>query len=223
MEAPVHRLKKDELVWLASHRCRKHRHSYLTHYQCYLAEHPDHRRIAFFDVESTHLKGNFGLLLSYCLLDDATEQVHSGLITRTDLLNPKMRDRRIMARLIDDLSRYDMIVTYYGTRFDIPFVRTRAMVHGLTFPHYGMLKHKDLYYTVRYRFSLHSNRLDVACRTLVGESSKTTLLPDIWQAAAYGDRKALQYILEHNIEDVKDTRRLYYRVLEYAYPGLRTV
>lgn len=222
MPAPVHRLKKTEIVWLAQHQCR-HGHRYLDHYACYLDEQPDTERIGFFDIETTHLKGNFGLMLAYCIMDDKTEEIHSALITKADILNPKVRDKRVVEKLIKDLEKFDQVVTFYGTKFDIPFSRTRAMIHGLEFPSYGTLKHKDVYYVVRHKFSLHSNRLENACRTLVGSTGKTSLQPALWQAAAYGDRKALVYILDHCKEDVRDLRRLYWKVLEYAYPGVRAV
>ncbi len=222
MRAPVHRLKKSEIVWLSKHKCQ-HRHDFLSHYQCYLDEHPDSTRRGFFDIETTHLKGNFGLMLTYCILDDKTSRIDSRTVTRREILDPQTRDREVVRRLIKDLSNYDEIVTFYGTRFDIPFSRTRALIHGLDFPTYGTLKHKDVYYSVKFKFSLHSNRLENACRTLTGTTNKTGLLPDVWQRAAYGDAQALKYIVEHCQEDVKDLRRLYYKVLDYAYPGVRAV
>ena len=477
MIAPVHRLKKDEILWLAKHKCQ-HRHTYLEHYSCYLSEHPQQTRRGFFDIESTHLKGNFGLMLSYCILDDATDKIYSRTVNRREILNPNIRDRNVVRQLIKDLENFDQVVTYYGcatpghkvlmsdltwkdiaainagdeiigfeenstpnrrrhyckatvlhnipinrelvkitledktslivtpdhpfltkragyrflpakdllhpnckvpsltkfldvweenkttsagyiagfidgegnisqvdkgrgfneyslsikasqnegiilnrfldeltscgfnftvnkydplnrkclavqiggtkadklkflgsirpakiqsqfdvnklsgiarqehvpvvkiepvgtgvvmalgttsqtyflngyashnTRFDIPYSRTRAMAHGLIFPTYGTLKHKDLYYTVKFKFSLHSNRLENACRTLCGSTGKTKLLPEIWQRAAYGDPGSLKYIYDHCVEDVKDLKRLYYKTLEYAYPGQRAI
>lgn len=222
MRAPVHRLKKSEIVWLSKHKCQ-HRHDFLSHYQCYLAEHPNTTRRGFFDIETTHLKGNFGVMLCYCILDDATGEIKSHIITRDEVLNHETRDKAVIRSLIKDLTSFDEIITFYGTKFDIPFSRTRALIHGMTFPTYGTLKHKDVYYTVRHKFSLHSNRLENACRTLTGTTNKTGLDPLTWQRAAYGDRKALAYILDHCREDVKDLRRLYYKVLEYAYPGVRAV
>jgi len=188
-----------------------------------LHEHPEKTRLGFFDIETTHLRANFGVMLTYCILDDATDKIFSRTITREEILHPAVRDRQVIKSLIDDLKHYDTIVTFYGTRFDIPFSRTRALIHGFDFPHHGTLKHKDVYYTVRHKFSLHSNRLENACRTLVGSTGKTSLLPDVWQRAAYGDPRALKYIVEHCKEDVKDLKRLYYKTLEYAYPGQRAI
>ena len=67
MSVPLHRLKKQELVWLATHRCR-HRHLYIEHYNCYLKEHPDREKIGFLDIESSNLDGDYGIMLSYWIL-----------------------------------------------------------------------------------------------------------------------------------------------------------
>lgn len=221
MIAPVHRLKKRQIEWLANNKC-KHRHPYLNHYECYLRDNPEQERIGFFDIETTHLKSNFGVVLSYAICD-SNRDVIGEYITRKDILNFAVRDRNILKRLIEDLQGFDKLVTYYGTRFDLPFVRTRALIHGLPFPKYAGKRHKDLYYTIRNRFSLHSNRLEVACQTLLGRTHKTHMIPMVWQKASVGDKEALRYVWEHNVADVVDLRDLYYATIEYGFPGDRSI
>lgn len=218
MPAPVHRLKKSEIVWLSNNSC-KHAHTYLDHYQCYLEELPEVKeRIGFFDIESSNLVADFGIMLSYCILDGTNGEILSSVIKKADIERAKAgnEDHKVVRQCIEDLSKFDRIVTFYGKRFDIPFVRTRASICGVDFPHYGSLIHDDLYFVVRHRFRLSSNRLENACRVLLGDTNKTRVEGKYWRAAARGDKESLSYILDHNKKDVEDLQRLYDHVLEFV-------
>lgn len=216
--APVHRLRKDEIVWLSQHRC-PHGHSFLEHYNCFLAENPDKERIGFFDIETSHLAANMGVLLSYCILDDKTDEIFYSVIDGKDIRNKKIRDYKVVKNCIRDLLQFDRIVTYYGARFDLPYIRTKAVKWGIDFPPYGVKYSTDVWMIIKHKFRLHSNRLDVACRAILGKSDKTYLDTDIWMEASYGgDKEALDYILEHNKNDVSDLKELYKKVVDYQRP-----
>jgi uncharacterized protein YprB with RNaseH-like and TPR domain len=224
LRPPVHRLKKSDIIWLANHRCDAHSMDYLSHYNCFLKENPNQKRVCFFDIETSHLKANLGVILSYCILDNQTGEIRYAVVDPKDLRKKDGRDRKVVRKCLDDLADFDLIVGYYSSRFDIPYIRTRAMIWGMEFPVYGTRQQKDLYYTVKYKFALHSNRLDVACRTILGHSDKTILDTDIWMDAAYsGDPEALAYILKHNKNDVTDLKKLYDKVLDYSYPITRSI
>ena len=142
MVAPVHRLKKDTIVWLGSHYC-EHGHTFLQHFACYKGH---EERIGFFDIETSNLVADFGIMLSYAILDGKTNTVLSSVLTPHDIKTANFgdEDRRLVSACITDLAKFDRIVTYYGSRFDVPFLRARALSTGLDFPNYGTLKHTDL-------------------------------------------------------------------------------
>lgn len=175
----------------------------------------EEERIGFFDIESSNLKANIGNMISWAM-KPMGGPVRFECWTRREATNWKKMDRRIMKLLIKELQNYDLIVTYYGTGFDLKFMRTRAMIMELPgFPEFGVLKHFDLYYAVRNKMSLYSNRLAVATAAL-GIEGKTPLPASIWGPARLGDKKALEDIKVHNIEDVKILEELYHRVLPYV-------
>ena len=121
-----------------------------------------------------------------------------------------------MKLLIEELNEYDLIVTYYGTGFDNKFMRTRAMILELPgFPTFGQLKHYDVYYSVKSRMSLYSNRLAVATQAL-GIEGKTPLPPEIWGPGRLGYPSAMALIEEHNREDVKILENLYEEIVPYV-------
>lgn len=213
--APVHRLSKKEIVWLSQHRC-KHRHTYLDHYSCYLEEVKPKERIGYLDIECSNLNADYGIIFSYCIKPRGDDNILYRVITKGEL--KKCLDREVVKSLINDISQFDRIVTFYGTKFDIPFCRTKAVYHGLDFPEYGQLMHTDLYYTMKHKFKLSSNRLENSCRVLLGKTQKTRLDPIHWIKALQGDEESLEYILEHNKYDVIDLELLHDKIEGFRRP-----
>lgn len=217
---PINRLKKTEIAWLANNKCR-HSHSYLSHFNCYLEELPSGapmvKKIGFFDLEFHNLKASIGVLFGYCIKEADSDVIHEDWISRDqgDFKQGQLPDKRVVESCVRDVKKFDMLVTYYGTRCDIPYIRTKALMNDLDFPEYGDIIHLDLYYIVRNKFSLHRNSLDVACETLLGESDKTRVTPKHWMSGLFGDSKALNYIADHCRRDVKLTERLYNKVIPY--------
>lgn len=225
MKAPIHRLKKAEIQKLSNGQCR-HAHSYLDHYNCYLTENPEEvERVGFFDLEASNLDADFGQMLSYCIKDSNSKEILGDIITKNDLVKnpPGQADKRIVRNCIRDLSKFDRIVTFYGARFDLPFLRTRAAVCGVDFPTYGSLSHKDLWFVIRGKYKLSSNRLQNACKVILGKTNKTHIEPKHWHGALQGNKKSLKYIYEHNCWDVLDLQDLYERVESFSRPSNNSI
>lgn len=221
MPAPVHRLKKTDIIWLANHKC-KHGHDYLSHYHCFLTEHPDQLKVGYFDIESSSLVADFGFCIGWYILDN--EGVYHGrTITTDEVLKGNYPDNKIMKELVTTLDKFDLIYTYNGTKFDLPFVRTRCVTQNLRFPFYGTLKHKDIYYTIKTKFRLHRKTLEVACEMLLGHSNKTHWMGKHWIGAVQGKQASLDYIDDHCRKDVADLKELTEKVLEFAYPVSRSI
>jgi uncharacterized protein YprB with RNaseH-like and TPR domain len=211
--APVTRMTKKEVDWLGTHRCRHH-HTYLEHYSCFIDENPLDQRLGFLDIETHNLVANYGFMICFCIKDSNSDTILEDIITKKELQSSEL-DKRVVKRCIEEMKKFDKVITYYGTRFDIPFIRTRAHWHGLDFPEYGELMHFDVYYTVRNKVRLSSNRLGVACEALLGSTNKTRLDPVHVQGAMQGRTEALEYYLDHCRGDVIDLQRLYEKVIVY--------
>ena len=221
MRAPVNKMKKDLIVWMGTHTC-KHSHTYLEHYNCYLQEVGDNLKVGYFDIEASNLKANFGFVISWYILDrDGT--YHGRTISPKEVLNDKPPDKKILQELIDCFNSFDIIYTYYGTKFDLPFVRTRSIIAGLDFPVVGSLKHKDTYYIIKNKFNLHRKSLEVACEVLLGKTNKTHWMGDHWIGAVQGKSDSLAYIDEHCRNDVFDLKALSELAIEYVKPVFNSI
>lgn len=222
MLAPVKRLKHQEIVWLSTRRCR-HGHSFLEHWTCYEKNPPkdspletNQERIGYFDIESSDLNAEFGYVFSYAILDDSGK-VCGRVLTPEEILSNNF-DRKLMAELAQDLKEFDRLVVYWGKswRFDIPMVRSRCEKYHVPFPKYREMWVTDLYDIVKSKLRLRRNRMQNACNFLGIESKTHPLEADIWQTAVTGNKKSLQWIWDHNVEDVKSTRELWLRLKDYA-------
>ena len=176
-------------------------------------------RIGYLDIEASNLKANFGICFSWCIKEQGSDKVDYAVVTKAEMRDGTL-DKRVIEELIATIKKYTLIYTYYGTRFDIPFVRTRALMHGLDFPPRGEIQHRDLYYLVRSRMQLHRNRLEVACGVL-GIEGKTHINWTYWIRAMTGDEESLNYILEHNKYDVVITEQLHHRLAQWESWGRR--
>jgi uncharacterized protein YprB with RNaseH-like and TPR domain len=163
-------------------------------------------RIGYLDIESDGLRADFATMLTWAI-KEKDGPTNYDIITKEELFNGSA-DRRLIQSVVDELGKYDIIVGYFSTGFDLPFIRTKALHYGIDFPHYGEVYHWDLFYTVKSKLCLSRKSLDNACDYL-GISGKTPLDKDVWRRAKYGDRDAIQKVLEHNIADVEITEKLH--------------
>ena len=215
---PVHRLTKAEIVYLGSHTCKAHRHSFLDHYSCYLKESPQRDKTAIIDIETSNLKADYGIILTWCIKPLGETKIAQGVITSADIKKGRKgdEDRRVTIDLIKEMQNYDKLIGYYSKRFDLPYIRARALNMGIDFPFFGSIQHVDVFDIVKNRFCMSRKSQEVACRFLLGHTDKTHFDGSIWRDAARGDTKALRKVLEHNIYDVQDLEKLYLKVREFA-------
>jgi uncharacterized protein YprB with RNaseH-like and TPR domain len=171
-------------------------------------------KIGYLDIETTGLKANVDIMLSWAIKTRDKDEVLSDVIKKSEVFNGKY-DYRIVNSLIKALNKYDIIMTYYGTRFDVPFSRTRALDHGLEFPKFRTLSHKDIYYLVRSKLQLTRSSLKTATQFL-GIDGKTNLDPRVWRDARYGNKEALKYVFDHNVADVEILEDLHKKIEEYT-------
>src|SRR5438132_201789 len=96
-------------------------------------------KIACFDIETSDLKANKGHMFCACSADPLTNKVTTFRIDRyKGYRNDLRNDRNLVIDIVDYLSDADLLVTYYGKRFDIPFLNSRILYwkqRGADIPH----------------------------------------------------------------------------------------
>lgn len=169
-------------------------------------------KIGLWDLEATSLTANWGTLLCGGIKEYGKKGVEIFSVDDyPEYTKDPTNDRRLVTDLRDRLSDFDVWVTWYGRRYDVPMLNSRLVFHGLaTLPR---IPHVDGWETARKELKLTSNRL-VSVQGFLGlKEEKSPVEGTTWVKAIAGDRKSLRYIQEHCRKDVL--------VLEEAYTRLR--
>ena len=219
------RLLKSEILWLYSHYC-KHGHRYTEHPTCFLEERQDglpKERVGFVDIETSNLNADFGWIFCYSLKERGGEMVHR-CATPQEVRQYKF-DENVIKQFLKDIKGYDRLVGYYSKdrRFDIPFLRTRALKWGLEFPGWRDLLFTDAFDLVKPKLKLHRNRMEVACDLLGIPSKQHRLNPEVWQRAQAGSKEALDYIQTHCDEDVLSLEQVFEKLNIFANQGRTSI
>jgi uncharacterized protein YprB with RNaseH-like and TPR domain len=173
--------------------------------------------IATFDIETTHLSADFGVILCAVVKDSSPSS--KAVVLRGDKLNPRWKthrsfDKHLVVKLRAELEKYDVLIAHNGLKFDLPFIRTRMAKWGL-----APLKDFKIVDPVQ----LARNKLRMSYNSLaklagfLGVNSKTDVTGDMWlRAALDGDIESMDYISTHCEEDVRTLERIVDAVKGYS-------
>ena len=222
-------LSKDEVLKRAKWKCPLEGHSKhngLEHSACYDRLHTQNfgERIGFLDIETTDLNADYGIVTCYCIKDAGSNKIYEDCLTPEDIkkyaskrrdVEPR-EDTRILESLVKDLKNFDRLVLHYGCGFDIPFLRTRAVICRVPFPTHGFYVMSDTWVMLKKKFKLSRNSLENGCRKLVGTTNKDRLSMSIKHGALRGEKWAIMNMLVHCRKDVIDTEALYNLIHMYS-------
>ncbi len=170
-----------------------------------------------FDIETTDFSatGYDGYLVCCSFLPLDAEKPYTLSLAFDDL-----DDRRLMAAVVAELSKYDILIGHYITGFDLTWLYTRNDIHG--FPPLRRWLTFDTYYAAR------SQRLKVDRKSLAFlidhfglEGTKTAIYPRHWnnirsrRIEEFEDARST--IVEHCEFDVIANRHLFDRLLPKAW------
>lgn len=212
----IRKTKKQDLVKLSRRICI-HGHSLLTHPQCLKKELEVVERLGVLDIETTGLQADYGYVFSYCIKIYGSNAIIKNIVT-TEEIHKGVFDRRLLEDFIKDCDKFDKFITHYGTGHDLPFLRSRAIYYKLDFPRFQELKHADTYYMAKSKLKLHSNSLKSICDFFGIAAKAHPMNSRIWNQATAGDKKALDYVMVHNIEDVESSEEVYNKLIMYVGP-----
>jgi len=187
--------------------------------------------VGYLDIETDGLTVDFSTMLSWSIKRKDGEIAYD-CVTKKELFDLKF-DERIVRSCIEEIKKYKIIVTYFGTRFDASFLRAKSLHYGLDFPGFvdeiivtksgkevckynAELYHFDLYYLVRSKLGALSRKsLENVCDWL-GIEGKTPLKKSTWRKARYGDPESILEVLDHNRADVKILEELHKRLYSFS-------
>jgi uncharacterized protein YprB with RNaseH-like and TPR domain len=168
---------------------------------------------AIFDIETTGLYANFGIILCCCI----KEYRQPGIKTiRADQFPNWNKDRTnqllITTRIYNELKNYDILVAHNGQYFDKAWINTLSMKYNFDAA-IRWKKFVDPVLISRRYLRLGRNSLDQCLDYFEIPNKKSHVDGHIWMAASLNrDRKAMDEIVAHCQEDVRCLEPLYKKV-----------
>ncbi len=163
-------------------------------------------RVGYLDIEATDLETPPGFILSWYIKKAGKNEYKYGIITKKEIFNEDFDKRIVKELLLAIQNDFDILYTHYGSdwRFDVPYIRTRAIIHGLEdlLPRRMEKIIRDTWPIARCKLRLPNNRLDTIGDALGVATKKTPLSLNTWQKAMVGNKEALEYVRQHNKRDV---------------------
>lgn len=168
---------------------------------------------AIFDLETTNLNANYGIILCAAVKPLRLP----AKVFRLDRIKGKSirdEDKELVRSIIAELNKYDILVSYNGIRFDNRFLLTRALYHQIDPPSEKF--HFDMLQVARAKLRTNNRRLDTVVNFLDLEERKTAIDPKFWRWAMMGDTEAMDYVVKHCIQDVKTLELVYEKLKKFS-------
>jgi uncharacterized protein YprB with RNaseH-like and TPR domain len=163
--------------------------------------------VVYLDIETTSKKANEGMIMAIGLLADDEPEVRFS--------DSFEEERRSLEWLLNKLEDCEMLVTWYGAGFDIPFIVTRAMAHNMDISKLTEIPMLDLYEWSRANLMLSSYSLESASRFLGVGKSKEFQGEDmltLFKLVERGDVNARKLIVDHCRDDIVMLKRVHERL-----------
>lgn len=119
----------------------------------------------------------------------------------------KQNDKSLLEKFIKIANEADELVGHNGDKYDLPWVRTRCLYHGLSlFPSYTTI---DTLKYARSKFKFNSNKLDYIAQFL-GLGAKISTGFNLWKDIVLNkDKKAMDQMVEYCKGDVILLEKVY--------------
>jgi hypothetical protein len=124
-------------------------------------------------------------------------------------------DKHIIEEIVPIMNASDEIVAHYGDGFDVPWIRTRALYHGIVT---GIWKTVDTHAWAKKHFLLPTNKLDDIAKYLeIGSKLHTEY--ELWRLITFhADKMSLDKMVEYNKHDVELLEKVWEKLQAYAPP-----
>lgn len=123
-------------------------------------------------------------------------------------------DKKLVKTLIEVMAEADQIIGQNHRRFDLKWIRTRALKHRLAMP--PKYQTVDTLTLFKRYFNFASNKQDYVSKFLTGDGKLRTDFQLWLDILVNKDKASLEYMLKYNKKDVEDLYDIYNIILPYV-------
>jgi len=169
-------------------------------------------RTCIFDMETKGFDADFDRMLCAVVKEYGTRR--DPVVIRP---NDHMNDDDAIVKLRDKIESFDILVTFYGKGFDIPWLNSRLLLIGER--RLKKMFHIDLYYVFRNKAKRAVRRKSLAHvgDILNLDEQKMHISNAVWRAAHDGDEAAIQKIITRCLSDVEMTEMVYNKLKDCGW------
>lgn len=166
------------------------------------------RKVVILDLESSSLEADAGIIVGAGVMSE------NG---RSEYFEARktIQEKNLLKNLHDRLIRNDIIVTWAGNGFDIPYLTTRLLKQGMDPSQFLSKTCLDLNEVVKRKLRLTFTYLDHVCEFFDIERKDVLMgldVPFLYVRAMEGDVSALKRIRQHCLDDLRVTRELFLKL-----------
>jgi len=123
-------------------------------------------------------------------------------------------DKKMLSEFVKEMEKADEVIGHNGDKFDLRWLRGRAIIHQLPFPTY--VKSLDTLKKVRSAAYFNSNKLDYLAKLFLGYGKVDTGGFQLWvDICENNDKSAMNKMVEYCKNDVVILEEVYHRINPY--------
>jgi len=161
-------------------------------------------KVAYLDIETTSKKADDGIIITIgVLVGDEPELVFAANLEE---------ERNALQWLKEKLKDCELIITWYGSGFDIPFIITRALAQKIEFNELFEIPMLDLCEWSKAHLLVSSHSLQSVARFLGVWKAGNFAGPDVhtlYKLFIHGNQEAKRLIIQHCREDIVLLKRVH--------------
>lgn len=174
-------------------------------------------RVAYWDIETTDLKGSFGRIICasvYHLDTDKMVTFRLDKYVKAGKAEDMTDDRELCVDLRDEIEKAHVTIGWYSKGFDVPMLNTRLIKYGERRLR-SHLHLDSIWYAKGWRGIKPNGASLAAVAEFFGlEEHKYGVDADTWVLARAGNKKAMDIIQERCESDVRLTQAVTERLLD---------
>lgn len=174
-------------------------------------------KILYYDIETSDLKADWGelLMIGYKWAGDKDARVKTicdfpGWENRS----VDLRDKPLVEFFRSLIEQADVIVGHYSTRFDLRFINTRALIHGLN--PMPVVPHVDTWKAARNNLAIGGNGMANIADTLRCDEQKGKVDKRTWRKARAHEKPAINKIAAYCKQDVRTQEAITKKLLPFC-------
>jgi uncharacterized protein YprB with RNaseH-like and TPR domain len=160
--------------------------------------------VGVWDIETSGLNANFGHMLAGSVMPLWGRRKDVKIVRIDDYPRYKKSlwdDTLVVAALVAELNKYDVLIGHNSVNFDAKFLNSRALDNRTGWIRQE-IKHVDSRRTCKKFLRFGYRSLENLSIFLDTKDRKTPLVAKLWKKAICGDKECLDQIVKHNVQDV---------------------